>query len=328
MLMYFGFLMTVMTVVMTDNPSVPLTPSDAVAEAKSEEKVTKTHQTDSLTILMLLALLLLTVLTIWLFKHRRFRYVHETGLSMIYGLIVGAIIRYSNSPAKEITAEATLKNFNLSENPETIYITRFNQTLKYDLVGFVKKVAVEEVPLEKTVTFDSEIFFNIMLPIIIFEAGYSMKRRHFFRNIGAIMTYAFLGTTISFLVVGGIMYGLTRVNANVREHFHLNDCFFFGAIISATDPVTVLAIFHDLNVDVDLYALVFGEAVLNDAVSIVLSGSVEEYSKKAANGEGFSAEAFFMAVLNFLGFFFGSFSIGVTRSCQGHKIYSNAFSGS
>ena len=40
-------------------------------------------------------------------------------------------------------------------------------------------------------------------------------------------------------------------------------------MISATDPVTVLAIFNDLNVDVNLYALVFGESVLNDAVAIV-----------------------------------------------------------
>ena len=34
--------------------------------------------------------------------------------------------------------------------------------------------------------------------------------------------------------------------------------------------VTVLAIFHDLHVDVDLYAIVFGESVMNDAVAIVL----------------------------------------------------------
>ena len=44
----------------------------------------------------------------------------------------------------------------------------------------------------------------------------------------------------------------------------------FGALISATDPVTVLAVFHDLRVDFDLYSLVFGESVLNDAVAIVL----------------------------------------------------------
>jgi len=44
----------------------------------------------------------------------------------------------------------------------------------------------------------------------------------------------------------------------------------FGGLISATDPVTVLAIFNDLHVDVNMYALVFGESVLNDAVAIVL----------------------------------------------------------
>lgn len=52
------------------------------------------------------------------------------------------------------------------------------------------------------------------------------------------------------------------------------DSLLFGALISATDPVTILAIFSDLHVDVNLYALVFGESVLNDAVAIVLTRCV------------------------------------------------------
>ncbi len=42
-------------------------------------------------------------------------------------------------------------------------------------------------------------------------------------------------------------------------------------LMSFSLAVTILALFNDLNVDVDLYALVFGESVLNDAVAIVLT---------------------------------------------------------
>ena len=75
---------------------------------------------------------------------------------------------------------------------------------------------------------------------------------------------------IQILPNSAVLFGVTRLMPYTLIGF--NDCLLFGAIISATDPVTILAIFHDLNVDVDLYALVFGESVLNDAVAIVLSG--------------------------------------------------------
>jgi NhaP-type Na+/H+ or K+/H+ antiporter len=50
----------------------------------------------------------------------------------------------------------------------------------------------------------------------------------------------------------------------------LLECLLFGSLISATDPVTVLALFKELKVDPDLYSNVFGESVLNDAIAIVL----------------------------------------------------------
>lgn len=42
-------------------------------------------------------------------------------------------------------------------------------------------------------------------------------------------------------------------------------------MISATDPVSTLALFSSMNADQDLYAILFGESVLNDAVSIILT---------------------------------------------------------
>jgi solute carrier family 9 (sodium/hydrogen exchanger), member 6/7 len=44
----------------------------------------------------------------------------------------------------------------------------------------------------------------------------------------------------------------------------------FGATLSATDPVTILSIFNQYRVDPKLYTVIFGESLLNDAVSIVM----------------------------------------------------------
>jgi len=68
------------------------------------------------------------------------------------------------------------------------------------------------------------------------------------------------------------MYGVIQVIPHLQRYFTFLDTLYFGALISSTDPLTILAIFNDLHVDVNLYALVFGESVLNDAVAIVLSG--------------------------------------------------------
>ena len=54
-----------------------------------------------------------------------------------------------------------------------------------------------------------------------------------------------------------------------QNSFLLRLC--FGSLISATDPVSTLALFSTMNADQDLYAIVFGESVLNDAVSIILT---------------------------------------------------------
>lgn len=48
------------------------------------------------------------------------------------------------------------------------------------------------------------------------------------------------------------------------------ECLIFGSTLSATDPVTVLAIFNTLKVDPKLYSVIFGESLLNDAVAIVM----------------------------------------------------------
>nr|XP_004663684.1 sodium/hydrogen exchanger 9 [Jaculus jaculus] len=260
-------------------------------------------------------LLILTILTIWLFKNHRFRFLHETGGAMVYGLIMGLILRYATAPTD--TESGTVYDCGpLSFSPSTLLVNITDQVYEYKYKREISQHNISphqgNAILEK-MTFDPEIFFNVLLPPIIFHAGYSLKKRHFFQNLGSILTYAFLGTAISCIIIGLIMYGFVKAMVSADQlkngDFHFTDCLFFGSLMSATDPVTVLAIFHELHVDPDLYTLLFGESVLNDAVAIVLTYSISIYSPKE-NPNAFDTAAFFQSVGNFLGIFAGSFAMG------------------
>ena len=100
-----------------------------------------------------------------------------------------------------------------------------------------------ESEIDEKAIFDPEIFLNVLLPPIIFHAGYSMKKKYFFRNLGSIFTFAFIGTTISTFSVGGLMFGLCQLVPHLSNVTFI-DNLQFGALISSTDPVTVLAIFR------------------------------------------------------------------------------------
>ncbi|XP_030312033.1 sodium/hydrogen exchanger 9 isoform X2 [Calypte anna] len=260
-------------------------------------------------------LLILTILTIWLFKTHRFRFLHETGGAMLYGLVMGLIIRYATK-ASDVESGTVYQCEKLKSGPSTLLINITNQVYEYQYKREVSHHNINghqgNAMLQK-MTFDPSIFFNILLPPIIFHAGYSLKKRHFFRNLGSILTYAFLGTAISCIVIGLIMYGFVKAMVHIGLlkgwEFHFTDCLFFGSLMSATDPVTVLAIFHELHVDTDLYTLLFGESVLNDAVAIVLTYSISIYNPRE-NPNAFDAAAFFQSVGNFLGIFAGSFAMG------------------
>ena len=116
------------------------------------------------------------------------------------------------------------------------------------------------------------LFMILLLPPIIFESGYNMQKKHFFKNIGSVMAYSFLGTFIAIFTSSTLFYAVGQTP--LSPAFTWKEAFAFGSLISATDPVSVLAIFKEMDADVNLYAMVFGESIFNDAISIVMYQTV------------------------------------------------------
>ncbi|KNG50484.1 sodium/hydrogen exchanger [Stemphylium lycopersici] len=175
------------------------------------------------------------------------------------------------------------------------------------VVGLILRLtAVASV--RDAVSFDYQMFFNLLLPPIILSAGYELHQGNFFRHIGTILTFAFAGTFISALVLGLILFLWTRIPL---DGFKINfvEAMSVGATLSATDPVTILAIFDTYKVEPKLYTLIFGESILNDAVAIVLFETAQKYKDGA---ESLGIVSLFEAFGIFFGVFFGSLFIGVT----------------
>lgn len=180
------------------------------------------------------------------------------------------------------------------------------------LIGLVLK-NVGSTSWEREEVFSPTGFFLVLLPPIIFESGYNLHKGNFFQNIGSICCFAIFGTTISALVIGGGVYFLGL--AKVAYHLNFVESFAFGSLISAVDPVATVAIFHALDVDPVLNMLVFGESILNDAISIVLTTTVMPPGMSShpslVNSHG-TGEAILNALNRFCMMFFASAGIGAT----------------
>ena len=123
------------------------------------------------------------------------------------------------------------------------------------------------------------------------------------------MTFAFAGTFISALVLGCILYAWTRIPLEGLD-ISFVEAMSVGATLSATDPVTILAIFTTYKVDPKLYTVIFGESILNDAIAIVLFETAQKYRDTAHAGK-LTPLSLFESIGIFLLVFFGSLLIGI-----------------
>ncbi|KAL7868928.1 hypothetical protein SRHO_G00103120 [Serrasalmus rhombeus] len=141
------------------------------------------------------------------------------------------------------------------------------------LVGALIKLLGETLPV-----LDTQLFFLVLLPPIILDAGYFLPIRSFSENMGTILVFAVMGTVWNSFFMGVVLYGVCVVEGSELAGVGLLACLLFSSIASAVDPVAVLAVFEEIHIHELLHILVFGESLLNDAVTVVLYHLFEEFA--------------------------------------------------
>ncbi|MGA2329628.1 MAG: Na+/H+ antiporter [Bryobacteraceae bacterium] len=135
---------------------------------------------------------------------------------------------------------------------------RVPYTLALVIVGLV----ISPMHFLPSVHISPELILLIFLPALLFEAAWNLNLRHLRENLVPILTLAVAGVCLSAGVVAGVLRwagGLSWSSALL-----------FGAMISATDPVSVLALLKHYGLPKRLATIVEGESLFNDGTAVVV----------------------------------------------------------
>jgi CPA1 family monovalent cation:H+ antiporter len=141
--------------------------------------------------------------------------------------------------------------------------TRLPFTVVLAVVGFLAGGGLRRAGLPTPLQGEGfeQVLVFVFLPVLVFAAVLGTSVRAFVRDLGPILVLATVALGISTVLVG--------LAVNLAVGVALPAALLFGALISATDPVAVVAVFRELGVPRRLLTLVEGESLLNDGVAIV-----------------------------------------------------------
>jgi CPA1 family monovalent cation:H+ antiporter len=166
------------------------------------------------------------------------------------------------------------------------------------IISIVSKSKFSFIPLDN-VALSYELIMYILLPILVFEASLNIKIHELFKDIIPVLLLAIVGVAISTLIVGYITHKFGI--------FSYAGAMLFGALISATDPVAVIALFKESNAPKRIALLMDSESLFNDATAIVSFNIVLSIILTSAK---FDFNTLSDAVTEFFRVFFGGIAIG------------------
>nr|BAF75378.1 Na+/H+ antioprter [Ipomoea tricolor] len=181
-----------------------------------------------------------------------------------------------------------------------------NESITALIIGLCTGVVILLLSRGKSshlLVFSEDLFFIYLLPPIIFNAGFQVKKKQFFVNFMTIMLFGAIGTLISCSIIS---FGAVKIFKHLDIDFlDFGDYLAIGAIFAATDSVCTLQVLSQDETPL-LYSLVFGEGVVNDATSVVLFNAIQSFDMTS-----FDPKIGLHFIGNFLYLFLSSTFLGV-----------------
>lgn len=175
----------------------------------------------------------------------------------------------------------------------------FPYTVALLLTGFLGQFLVHIFHIDTHLELNPNIIFFILLPILLFEGAIHINLHQFRLQFKTISSLATFGLLVSVFVVG--------VGIAVLTGMPFGPALLFGALISATDPIAVLALFKSLGAPKRLSLVADGESMLNDATGVIAFRIVSAF---VITGVGFEITKVVEGFGSFLYVFIGSFIYG------------------
>ncbi|GAC1305824.1 MAG: sodium:proton antiporter [Mucilaginibacter sp.] len=174
---------------------------------------------------------------------------------------------------------------------------------------FIPAFSQKAIQLVASIDFQ-KLLMNFMLSFLLFAGAIQINARKLKKERLPIIILSTVGTIISTFLIGVLSCYLFRL---FGLHVGFIYCLLFGALISPTDPIAVLAILKAARIPSSLEIKISGESLFNDGVAVVLFISIAEVAKNGAqNVEAFGVIKLFMqqavggllfgAVLGYIGF--------------------------
>lgn len=160
-----------------------------------------------------------------------------------------------------------LKNINVPYTVGLFLLGMVAGTL--NVKGYLNSMPMISDAIKVACDIDPDLILNIFLPILIFSAVYEIDIHIFRKSLVNSTLLAVPGMVISIALTAMMMLGIAQF-APQYINWNIIYALMFGALISATDPVAVVALLGELGVSKRFSTLIDGESLLNDGTGIVI----------------------------------------------------------